>query len=109
MTRSRRHALGAGLAGTSPGTAYIESAAGVSAGGRTGLTAVFVAIFFLLVGLEIKREAAHRQWLLDEHARVKSEKAATERRLKRAEALLVQFPTWCYGAPAMLAPPLAMK
>ena len=23
-------------------------------------------------------------------------------RLKRAEALLVQFPTWCYGAPAML-------
>src|SRR5204863_8598522 len=26
----------------------IESAAGVSAGGRTGLTAVFVALFFLL-------------------------------------------------------------
>ena len=23
-------------------------------------------------------------------------------RLRRAEALLVQFPTWCYGAPAML-------
>ena len=34
--------------GTSTTTSYIESAAGVSAGGRTGLTAVFVAIFFLL-------------------------------------------------------------
>src|SRR4029450_2421118 len=36
------------LVGTSTTTSYIESAAGVSAGGRTGLTAVFVAIFFLL-------------------------------------------------------------
>src|SRR5213078_3462323 len=36
------------LIGTSTTTSYIESAAGVSAGGRTGLTAVFVAIFFLL-------------------------------------------------------------
>ena len=36
------------LLGTSTTTSYIESAAGVSAGGRTGLTAVFVAIFFLL-------------------------------------------------------------
>ncbi len=34
--------------GTSTTTSYIESAAGVSAGGRTGLTAVFVSIFFLL-------------------------------------------------------------
>src|SRR5213076_497063 len=34
--------------GTSTTTSYIESAAGVSVGGRTGLTAVFVAIFFLL-------------------------------------------------------------
>ncbi|HET7680508.1 MAG TPA: NCS2 family permease [Xanthobacteraceae bacterium] len=34
--------------GTSTTTSYIESAAGVSAGGRTGLTAVFVAMFFLL-------------------------------------------------------------
>ena len=34
--------------GTSTTTSYIESAAGVSAGGRTGLTAVFVALFFLL-------------------------------------------------------------
>jgi AGZA family xanthine/uracil permease-like MFS transporter len=33
--------------GTSTTTSYIESAAGVSAGGRTGLTAFFVAIFFL--------------------------------------------------------------
>ncbi len=36
------------LIGTSTTTSYIESAAGVAAGGRTGLTAVFVAIFFLL-------------------------------------------------------------
>lgn len=37
----------AGLFGTSAGTAYIESAAGVEAGGRTGLTSVFTALFFL--------------------------------------------------------------
>jgi AGZA family xanthine/uracil permease-like MFS transporter len=36
------------LIGTSTTTSYIESAAGVSAGGRTGLTATFVGIFFLL-------------------------------------------------------------
>ena len=39
--------LGAGLAGTSSGTAYMESAAGISAGGRTGLTSVFTALCFL--------------------------------------------------------------
>jgi AGZA family xanthine/uracil permease-like MFS transporter len=36
------------LLGTSNTTSYIESTAGVDAGGRTGLTAVFVAMFFLL-------------------------------------------------------------
>jgi AGZA family xanthine/uracil permease-like MFS transporter len=35
------------LIGTSTTTSYIESAAGVAAGGRTGLTALFVALFFL--------------------------------------------------------------
>jgi AGZA family xanthine/uracil permease-like MFS transporter len=35
------------LAGTSTVTSYIESAAGVSAGGRTGLTAVVVGLLFL--------------------------------------------------------------
>lgn len=39
--------LGAGLFGTSSGTAYIESAAGINAGGRTGLTSVFTALCFL--------------------------------------------------------------
>jgi AGZA family xanthine/uracil permease-like MFS transporter len=39
--------LGASLAGSSSGTAYIESAAGISAGGRTGLTAVVTALCFL--------------------------------------------------------------
>jgi AGZA family xanthine/uracil permease-like MFS transporter len=36
------------LIGTSTTTSYIESAAGVQAGGRTGLTAAFVGVFFLL-------------------------------------------------------------
>lgn len=39
--------VGAGL-GTSNTTSYIESAAGVAAGGRTGLTAVVVGVLFLL-------------------------------------------------------------
>ena len=36
------------LAGTSPVTSYIESAAGVAVGGRTGLTSIVVGILFLL-------------------------------------------------------------
>ena len=36
------------LLGTSTTTSYIESASGVRAGGRTGLTAVTVAVLFLL-------------------------------------------------------------
>ena len=39
--------FGAGLAGSSSGTAYIESVAGISAGGRTGWTSVFTALCFL--------------------------------------------------------------
>jgi AGZA family xanthine/uracil permease-like MFS transporter len=39
--------LGAGLAGSSSGTAYIESVAGIETGGRTGLTSVFTALCFL--------------------------------------------------------------
>ncbi len=39
--------LGAGLLGTSSGTAYIESAAGIEVGGRTGWTAVYTALCFL--------------------------------------------------------------
>jgi AGZA family xanthine/uracil permease-like MFS transporter len=39
--------IGAAL-GTSPVTAYIESASGIQAGGRTGLTAVVVGVLFLL-------------------------------------------------------------
>lgn len=38
--------VGAAL-GTSPVTSYVESAAGVSAGGRTGLTSVVVALCFI--------------------------------------------------------------
>lgn len=39
--------LGAGLAGTSSGTAFIESVSGIEMGGRTGLTSVFTALCFL--------------------------------------------------------------
>ena len=39
--------LGAGLLGSSSGTAYVESAAGINAGGRTGLTAVVAGLCFL--------------------------------------------------------------
>ena len=41
-------AMAGSLLGTSTPTSYIESAAGVSAGGRTGLTAIVVAVLFLL-------------------------------------------------------------
>src|SRR5262249_2736961 len=39
--------LSAGLLGTSSGTAYIESAAGIEAGGRTGRASVVTALCFL--------------------------------------------------------------
>ena len=39
--------VGAGL-GTSTVTSFVESASGVSQGGRTGLTALTVALMFLL-------------------------------------------------------------
>jgi len=47
MADSVATVVGAGL-GTSTTTSYIESAAGIRAGGRTGLTACVVAVLFLL-------------------------------------------------------------
>lgn len=41
-------ALFGSLLGTSTTTSYVESASGVEAGGRTGLTAIVVAVLFLL-------------------------------------------------------------
>jgi AGZA family xanthine/uracil permease-like MFS transporter len=41
-------AMVGGLAGSSSATTYIESAAGVEEGGRSGLTAVVVGVLFLL-------------------------------------------------------------
>jgi len=38
--------MGGAILGTSTTTSFLESSAGVSAGGRTGLTAIFVALFF---------------------------------------------------------------
>lgn len=40
--------LAGSLIGTSSTTAFVESASGVAAGGRTGLTAITVGVFFLL-------------------------------------------------------------
>ncbi|NKQ40643.1 MAG: NCS2 family permease [Sulfurovum sp.] len=40
--------VGGSLLGVSTTTSFIESASGVEAGGRTGLTAVFTALFFVL-------------------------------------------------------------
>src|SRR5699024_3616644 len=36
------------VVGTSTTTAYVESTTGVGVGGRTGLTALFAALFFIL-------------------------------------------------------------
>jgi AGZA family xanthine/uracil permease-like MFS transporter len=48
MTADASASVVGSLLGTSPVTSYVESAAGVSSGGRTGLTSVVVAICFLL-------------------------------------------------------------
>ncbi|AXR06174.1 NCS2 family permease [Salinimonas sediminis] len=48
MTADATASVAGAALGTSPVTSYVESAAGVSAGGRTGLTAMVVAICFLL-------------------------------------------------------------
>lgn len=37
----------AGVLGSSPGTAYVESAVGIAAGGRSGLTAIVAGLLFL--------------------------------------------------------------
>ncbi|WP_309088087.1 response regulator [Phenylobacterium sp.] len=47
-------------------------------------TKVFTDLY--LKTQEANRQSAYKQWLLDEHTRVKSEKAQTERALRRAEA-----------------------
>jgi len=47
-------------------------------------TRVFTDLY--LKTQEANRQSAYKQWLLDEHSRVKTEKAQTERALRRAEA-----------------------
>ena len=47
---------------------------------------VTVLVDLYLKTEEIKRQSAYQQWLLDEHARVKAEAAATEKVLRRTEA-----------------------
>jgi len=48
LTTDSIAAMGGAVLGTSTTTSYIESAAGIKEGGRTGLTAVVVAVLFLL-------------------------------------------------------------
>ncbi len=45
---------------------------------------VFVDLY--LKTKEVERQSAYQQWLLDEHARVKAEKARTEKALRKTEA-----------------------
>ena len=47
---------------------------------------VAVLVELYLKTEEVKRQSAYQQWLLDEHARVKAEKALTERALRQTEA-----------------------
>ena len=47
---------------------------------------VAVLVDLYLKTEEVKRQSAYQQWLLDEHARVKAEKAQTERALRQTEA-----------------------
>jgi signal transduction histidine kinase len=57
---------------------------------------VAVLVDLYLKTEEVKRQSAYQQWLLDEHARVKAEKAQTERALRateaRQEAILQSLP-----------------
>ncbi|GAB2189272.1 NCS2 family permease [Sessilibacter sp. MAH2] len=48
MTADAAASVAGAVLGTSPVTSYVESAAGISAGGRTGLTGIVVAICFIL-------------------------------------------------------------
>ena len=48
LTADAVGSVGGAIVGTSTVTAFAESASGVEAGGRTGLTAVFVALCFIL-------------------------------------------------------------
>lgn len=48
MTADATASIAGAAIGTSPVTSYVESAAGASAGGRTGLTSVVVALCFVL-------------------------------------------------------------
>jgi PAS domain S-box-containing protein len=58
---------------------------------------------------EVKRQSAYQQWLLDEHARVKAEKAQTERALRvteaRQQAILKTLPIVVHSR--SLTPPFA--
>src|SRR5439155_20914559 len=57
---------------------------------------VAVLVDLYLKTEEVKRQSAYQQWLLDEHARVKAEKALAERALRqtaaRQEAILQSLP-----------------
>ncbi|MBV9899779.1 MAG: response regulator [Alphaproteobacteria bacterium] len=72
---------------------------------------VSVLVDLYLKTEEVKRQSAYQQWLLDEHARVKAEKAQTERVLRqteaRQEAILQSLPI--VFTSRALEPPFAVK
>lgn len=49
LTSDSLSSIFSGLVGAAPAAVYIESAAGVAAGGKTGLTATVVGVLFLLI------------------------------------------------------------
>ena len=86
---TRVAAIAGGAAGICSNTTYIESAAGVAEGGRTGLTSVVTGVLFLLAIL-LSPLAAHRpvagdragpgpRRLPDVHARSRTSTSATSR------------------------------
>lgn len=48
LTADASAMLAGSVFGTTPAAAYVESSAGIAGGGRSGLTALFVALFFFL-------------------------------------------------------------
>ncbi len=70
---------------------------------------VSVLVDLYLKTEEVKRQSAYQQWLLDEHTRVKAEKALAERALRqteaRQEAILRSLPIVVHSR--SIAPPFA--
>ncbi len=102
-------AVAGGAAGTSSATSYIESAAGVGVGGRTGLTAVVTGVLFLLamplwpiVGIVPKEATAPALILVGFlMTGVLSEREAVGAEGERVVARGIDFTNLAIGLPAL--------